>query len=161
MHKWSFLRHLLAAYIFENHGSLRLKDKTIQLPGACSDPSIPPHDPHHRRRLVHPGRPPLALGNRGHSGRLYQARPLWRQHNNPQHLRRVSLLALLLHSIPTWSQTVRVYNLELSEFPWSVCYIKIHSSLVWVLSAFTLGGLYYFAYTDVGIVNAIKMLWRL
>jgi len=34
-------------------------------------------------------------------------------------------------------------------------------ALVWVLSAFTLGGLYYFAYTDVGIVNAIKMLWRL
>jgi len=34
-------------------------------------------------------------------------------------------------------------------------------ALVWVLSAFTLGGLYYFAYTDVGIVNALKMLWRL
>ena len=33
--------------------------------------------------------------------------------------------------------------------------------LVWVLSAFTLGGLYYFAYTDVGVVNAIKMLWKL
>jgi len=34
-------------------------------------------------------------------------------------------------------------------------------ALVWVLSAFTLGGLYYFAYTDVGVVNAIKMLWKL
>jgi len=34
-------------------------------------------------------------------------------------------------------------------------------ALVWALSAFTLGGLYYFAYTDVGIVNAIKMLWKL
>merc|ERR1712013_758668 len=34
-------------------------------------------------------------------------------------------------------------------------------ALVWVLSAFTLGGLYYFAYADVGIVNALKMLWRL
>ena len=33
--------------------------------------------------------------------------------------------------------------------------------LVWVLSAFTLGGLYYFSYTDVGIINAIKMMWRL
>jgi len=33
--------------------------------------------------------------------------------------------------------------------------------LVWALSAFTLGALYYFAYTDVGIVNAIKMLWKL
>jgi hypothetical protein len=33
--------------------------------------------------------------------------------------------------------------------------------LVWVVSAFTLGALYYFNYTDVGIVNAIKMLWTL
>ena len=105
--------YFLHIYIFENNGPL--KDLSIQLPGACSDPSIPPHDPHHRRRLVHPGRPPLALGHRGHSGRLYQARPLWRQHNNPQHLRRVSLLTLLLHSIPTWSQTIRVSSLELAS----------------------------------------------
>ena len=34
-------------------------------------------------------------------------------------------------------------------------------SLVWLLSAVTLGALYYFNYTDVGIVNAIKMLWKL
>jgi len=34
-------------------------------------------------------------------------------------------------------------------------------ALVWALSAFTLGSLYYFAYTDVGIINAIKMLWKL
>eukprot|EP00090_Calanus_glacialis_P034020 TRINITY_DN5672_c0_g1_i1.p1 TRINITY_DN5672_c0_g1~~TRINITY_DN5672_c0_g1_i1.p1 ORF type:complete len:148 (-),score=38.14 TRINITY_DN5672_c0_g1_i1:149-592(-) len=34
-------------------------------------------------------------------------------------------------------------------------------ALVWALSAFTLGALYYFAYTDVGIINAIKMLWKL
>ena len=27
------------------------------------------------------------------------------------------------------------------------------------LSAVTLGGLFYFNYTDVGVVNAIKMLW--
>jgi len=33
--------------------------------------------------------------------------------------------------------------------------------LVWLLSAVTLGALYYFNYTDVGIVNAIKMLWKL
>ena len=32
---------------------------------------------------------------------------------------------------------------------------------VWLLSFLTLGGLYYFNYTDVGIVNAIKMLWSL
>ena len=36
---------------------------------------------------------------------------------------------------------------------------NIAQGLVWALSAFTLGGLYYFNYTDVGIVNAIKMLW--
>jgi len=34
-------------------------------------------------------------------------------------------------------------------------------SLVWALSAFTLGALYYFNYTDIGIINSIKMLWRL
>lgn len=33
--------------------------------------------------------------------------------------------------------------------------------LVWAVSAFTLGALYYFNYTDVGLVNAIKMLWKL
>jgi len=33
--------------------------------------------------------------------------------------------------------------------------------LVWALSAFTLGALYYFAYTDVGIINAVKMLWKI
>lgn len=32
---------------------------------------------------------------------------------------------------------------------------------VWLVSAFTLGALYYFNYTDVGIVNAIKMIWKL
>ena len=37
---------------------------------------------------------------------------------------------------------------------------NIAQALVWALSAFTLGALYYFAYTDVGIVNAIKMLWK-
>ena len=31
---------------------------------------------------------------------------------------------------------------------------------VWGLSAFALGALYYFNYTDVGVVNAIKMLWK-
>jgi succinate dehydrogenase (ubiquinone) membrane anchor subunit len=38
---------------------------------------------------------------------------------------------------------------------------NICQGLVWVVSAFTLGALYYFNYTDVGIVNAIKMLWQL
>ncbi len=38
---------------------------------------------------------------------------------------------------------------------------KICQGLVWVLSAVTLGGLYYFNYTDVGIIQALKMLWKL
>ena len=38
---------------------------------------------------------------------------------------------------------------------------RIAQACVWLLSAFTLGSLYYFSYTDVGLVNAIKMLWRL
>ena len=33
--------------------------------------------------------------------------------------------------------------------------------LVWLLSGMTLGCLYYFNYTDVGLVNAIKLLWTL
>ena len=37
----------------------------------------------------------------------------------------------------------------------------LYLRLVWLLSAVTLGALYYFNYTDVGIVNAIKMLWKL
>jgi len=38
---------------------------------------------------------------------------------------------------------------------------KISIAAVYALSALTLGGLFYFIYTDVGIVNAIKMLWKL
>ncbi len=38
---------------------------------------------------------------------------------------------------------------------------KLAVGAVWALSAFTLGALYYFNYTDVGIVHAIKMLWSL
>jgi len=38
---------------------------------------------------------------------------------------------------------------------------KISLAAVYLLSALTLGGLFYFTYTDVGIVNAIKMLWKL
>ena len=36
---------------------------------------------------------------------------------------------------------------------------NIAQGAVWLLSGVTLGGLYYFNYTDVGIVTAIKMLW--
>ncbi len=38
---------------------------------------------------------------------------------------------------------------------------NLAQAAVWMLSAFTLGALYYFNYTDVGVVNAIKMLWKL
>jgi succinate dehydrogenase (ubiquinone) membrane anchor subunit len=38
---------------------------------------------------------------------------------------------------------------------------KLSLALVYGLSAFTLGGLFYFNYSDVGIVNAIKMFWKL
>jgi len=38
---------------------------------------------------------------------------------------------------------------------------NLAQALVWALSAFTLGALYYFNYTDIGVVNAIKMLWKL
>jgi len=38
---------------------------------------------------------------------------------------------------------------------------KVAIGLVWALSALTLGGLSYFIYSDVGLVNAIKMLWKL
>jgi succinate dehydrogenase (ubiquinone) membrane anchor subunit len=38
---------------------------------------------------------------------------------------------------------------------------KIAVAAVYGLSALTLGGLFYFVYADVGIVNAIKMLWKL
>jgi len=38
---------------------------------------------------------------------------------------------------------------------------KFSLAMIYVISAFTLGGLCYFNYTDVGIINAIKMLWKL
>ncbi|CAG7835749.1 unnamed protein product [Allacma fusca] len=37
---------------------------------------------------------------------------------------------------------------------------KIAIALVYGLSTLTLGGLFYFVYADVGIVNAIKLLWK-
>ena len=48
-----------------------------------------------------------------------------------------------------------------SLFGGSTVIPNIAQGLVWALSIFTLGGLYYFNYTDVGLVNAIKMLWTL
>ncbi|XP_071535631.1 succinate dehydrogenase [ubiquinone] cytochrome b small subunit, mitochondrial [Panulirus ornatus] len=38
---------------------------------------------------------------------------------------------------------------------------KLAVGAVYVLSFVTLGGLCYFIYTDVGIVNAVKLLWKL
>jgi len=38
---------------------------------------------------------------------------------------------------------------------------KVSLAAVYALSALTLGGLLYFIYSDVGLVTAIKMLWKL
>ncbi|XP_037072927.1 succinate dehydrogenase [ubiquinone] cytochrome b small subunit, mitochondrial-like isoform X2 [Pollicipes pollicipes] len=37
---------------------------------------------------------------------------------------------------------------------------KVTVGLTYFLSAFMLGGLFYFNYTDVGLVQAVKMLWQ-
>jgi len=37
---------------------------------------------------------------------------------------------------------------------------KLAVAAVYALSFFTLGGLCYFTYTDVGIINAVKLLWK-
>lgn len=38
---------------------------------------------------------------------------------------------------------------------------RIAIALVYSLSVLTLGGLFYFNYTDVGLSQAIRMLWKL
>eukprot|EP00090_Calanus_glacialis_P029359 TRINITY_DN47109_c0_g1_i1.p1 TRINITY_DN47109_c0_g1~~TRINITY_DN47109_c0_g1_i1.p1 ORF type:complete len:151 (+),score=45.48 TRINITY_DN47109_c0_g1_i1:50-502(+) len=66
----------------------------------------------------------------------------------------------VLHS--HWGiEAIVVDYIRPSLFNGSTVIPNICVALVWVLSAFTLGALYYFAYTDVGIINAIKMLWKL
>jgi len=66
----------------------------------------------------------------------------------------------ILHS--HWGiEAIVVDYIRPSLFGGSTVIPNICVSLVWALSAFTLGALYYFNYTDVGIINAIKMLWRL
>ena len=46
-----------------------------------------------------------------------------------------------------------------SLFGGSTLIPNMAQSAVWILSLATLAGLYYFNYTDVGIVNAMKMFW--
>jgi len=66
----------------------------------------------------------------------------------------------VLHS--HWGiEAIVVDYIRPSLFNGSTVIPNIAVGLVWALSAFTLGALYYFAYTDVGIVNSIKMLWKL
>ncbi|XP_023345192.1 succinate dehydrogenase [ubiquinone] cytochrome b small subunit, mitochondrial isoform X1 [Eurytemora carolleeae] len=66
----------------------------------------------------------------------------------------------VLHS--HWGiEAIVVDYIRPSLFNGSTVIPNIAVGLVWALSAFTLGALYYFNYTDVGIVNAIKMLWKL
>jgi succinate dehydrogenase (ubiquinone) membrane anchor subunit len=38
---------------------------------------------------------------------------------------------------------------------------KISIVSLYVLSVMTLGGLFYFTYSDVGLTNAIKMFWKI
>jgi len=66
----------------------------------------------------------------------------------------------VLHS--HWGvEAIVVDYIRPSLFGGSTVIPNIAQALVWALSAFTLGALYYFNYTDVGVVNAIKMLWKL
>jgi len=66
----------------------------------------------------------------------------------------------MLHS--HWGiEAIVVDYIRPSLFNGSTVIPNIAVAMVWALSAFTLGALYYFNYTDVGIINAIKMLWRL
>ena len=106
---------------------------------------LPLDHPRNWRPVLHPGRAPQPLGCRGHRGGLHQAEPLRRQHLHSQPVCRVSLKP----------------NLSVVTANGGFLHNWFYSSLVWILSAVTLGALYYFNYTDVGIVNAIKMLWKL
>merc|ERR1711879_262520 len=64
----------------------------------------------------------------------------------------------VLHS--HWGvEAIVVDYIRPSLFNGSTTIPNIAQGLCWLLSIVTLGGLYYFNYTDVGIINAIKMLW--
>merc|ERR1712018_115019 len=66
----------------------------------------------------------------------------------------------VLHS--HWGvEAIVVDYIRPSLFNGSTTIPNIAQGLCWLLSIVTLGGLYYFNYTDVGIINAIKMLWKL
>jgi len=66
----------------------------------------------------------------------------------------------VLHS--HWGvEAIVVDYIRPSLFGGSTVIPNLAQALVWALSAFTLGALYYFNYTDIGLVNAIKMLWKL
>merc|ERR1712025_466474 len=66
----------------------------------------------------------------------------------------------ILHS--HWGvEAIVVDYIRPSLFNGSTTIPNIAQGCVWALSIITLAGLYYFNYTDVGIINAIKMLWKL
>eukprot|EP00093_Oithona_nana_P005953 05953.XXX_8684_9607_1 [CDS] Oithona nana genome sequencing. len=66
----------------------------------------------------------------------------------------------VLHS--HWGvEAIVVDYIRPSLFNGSTTIPNIAQGCVWALSIITLAGLYYFNYTDVGIINAIKMLWKL
>ena len=68
---------------------------------------------------------------------------------------------LILSLFSSGIEAIVVDYVRPSLFGGSTVIPNIAQALVWALSVFTLGGLYYFNYTDVGLVNAIKMLWQI
>jgi len=65
----------------------------------------------------------------------------------------------VLHS--HWGlEAIVVDYIRPSLFGGSTLIPNMAQSAVWILSLATLAGLYYFNYTDVGIVNAMKMFWN-
>lgn len=73
----------------------------------------------------------------------------------------LSLFILSLSYFLLGIEAIVVDYIRPALFGGSTTIPNIAQGLVWALSAVTLGGLYYFNYTDVGVVNAIKMLWKL
>merc|ERR1719445_741483 len=67
---------------------------------------------------------------------------------------------LVLHS--HWGvEAIVVDYIRPSLFGGNEIIPNICQALVWALSAFTLGSLYYFNYSDIGVVAAIKSLWSM
>ena len=72
-----------------------------------------------------------------------------------------TILPLVLLAISfSGLEAIVVDYIRPSLFGGSTIIPNMAQSAVWLLSLATLAGLYYFNYTDVGIVNALKMFWN-